>query len=99
MKTSLIFVSVTEKQNSSTSLRSKSSRDDKVPGERSTQKIPLSVKLDKGRLIAGKQAAKINLERCNKMKEEFQQPEGRRKDIKFPKRGKLRQDKHMDFER
>lgn len=46
--------------------------------EGNTKKIPLSVKLDKNRLITHKQTTKINLERCRKMKEEFQQPKGKK---------------------
>lgn len=45
--------------------------------EGNTKKILLSVKLDKNRSIIRKQTTKINLERCRKMKEEFQQPKGK----------------------
>jgi len=58
--------------------------------ERAREQIPLSAKLDKSRLIISKQTAKINLERCNKMKEEFQQPKGRRERHQIPQKWKIK---------
>lgn len=58
--------------------------------EGNTKKIPLSVKLDKTRLITHRQRTKINLWSHIKTQEEFQQPKV--EDVKFSNRGKLRQD-------
>lgn len=57
--------------------------------EGNTKKIPLSVKLDKNRLITRKQTTKINLERCRKIKEEFQQPKGKEKRCHILQKGKV----------
>jgi len=68
--------------------------------ERNTKKIPLSVKLDKNRLVTCKQTAKINLGRRSKMKEEFQQPKGKGGRCQILQKGKIKaRHKHMEFER
>lgn len=68
--------------------------------ERHTKKIPLSVKLDKNRLITCKPTANINLERLSKMREEFQQPKGKGGRCQILQKRKIKaRHKHTEFER
>lgn len=69
-----MFASVTKH---STALFSYGARVQGVTVPREKHRDLLSVNLAKTRLIICKQTAKISLEKCSKVKEEFHQPKGK----------------------